>query len=100
MKHVALAALVLLVGGCSMAPFYAQIKAAGDQAIETAIEDRQDYNDKKVKTLTTLPCDISIGAYYRMDNTTNQKALTMLCSGREPDEPVPSLVPEESLATP
>jgi hypothetical protein len=40
------------------------------------------YNDRKAEVLLRLPCDISLGAYYRLTNSIQQEALVMLCSGR------------------
>jgi hypothetical protein len=79
------------VSGCSLAPFGDKVKVAVDTAIDTGIEDRKAYNDKKAGTLLELPCDISVGAYYRMQNSVQQEALTMLCSGKRPAEPNPPL---------
>lgn len=82
---------VVALGGCSLAPGAEKIEAAADTIVATGISDRRNYNDKKAETLLTLPCDISIGAYYRLSNSVQQEALTMLCSGRRLGEPVPTL---------
>ena len=97
LRHVFLglsAALLAAVSlaGCSLAPGGEKVQAAIDTAVETGIRDRMAYNDKKADTLLVLPCDISIGAYYRMQNSVQQEALTMLCSGKRANEPVPALV--------
>lgn len=85
-----LALLALLaggLGGCSLAPGGEKVQAAIDSAVATGLEDRRAYNDRKAETLLVLPCDISIGAYYRIDNAVKQKALQELCSGREIGQP-------------
>lgn len=79
------------VGGCSLAPGAEKVEAAGNAILDTGISDRRAYNDKKAETLVVLPCDISIGAYYRLNNAVQQEAIAMLCSGRRPDEMVPPL---------
>ncbi len=84
-------ATAVALAGCSLAPGSAKIKTAADTVIATGISDRRSYNDKKAETLLTLPCDISIGAYYRLSNTVQQEALTMLCSGKRPNEIAPPL---------
>jgi hypothetical protein len=84
-----LAALAL--SACSLAPGGGQIEALVTKAVDTAIQDRRAFNDKKADTLLTLPCDISIGAYYRLQNGVQQEALSMLCSGKRAGEPDPTL---------
>lgn len=79
------------LAGCTAAPFGDKATKAIDTLIDTGISDRKHYNDKKGEVLTVLPCDISLGAYYRMDNTVKQEALQMLCSGRRLGEPTPQL---------
>ena len=88
---VAPALLALTLAGCSLAPFGDKVETAVTTAVETGIDDRKAYNDKKAETLLELPCDISVGAYYRMQNSVQQEALTMLCSGKRPAEPNPPL---------
>ncbi len=91
MTRLALIALLILPG-CSLAPFGDKVQAGLVTAIETGTQDRRAYNDTKAETLLTLPCDISIGDFYRIHNTVKQKALNMLCSGLEPEEAAPALV--------
>jgi hypothetical protein len=87
----------LFVAGCTLAPFGDKIEKATVAVVEAGTQDRRAYNDLKAETLLTLPCDISIGAFYRIQNTTKQKALNMLCSGLEPEEPPPALIPLDPL---
>lgn len=84
---IALIALVA-VSGCSLAPLAAQVRASIDQGIESAVEDRMHYNDQKGELIMALPCDISVGAYYRMKNPNHQKAIGLLCSPA--GEPLPT----------
>lgn len=88
-----LAALVslALLGGCSLAPAGGRVESLAVSVVDTAIADRQSFNDKKAETLLVLPCDISLGAYYRLTNSIQQEALVMLCSGRRVAQPVPPL---------
>lgn len=93
-KAIGVAALLLAAGGlqaCSLAPGGSQVEAAVASAVEEGISERKAYNDRKAATLLTLPCDISVGAYYRLENAVQQEALTMLCSGKKPGEAPPPL---------
>lgn len=81
----------LPLSACSLAPGGAQIEKAAVTVIDSATAERKAYNDTKAEVLLTLPCDISIGAYYRIQNSTQQEALTMLCSGKRPGEAPPTL---------
>ena len=79
------------LSGCSLVPWGAQAEKAAVTVIDAAEKDRKAYNDQKADVLLTLPCDISIGAYYRIDNPVRQKAVQELCSGRELGQPTPEL---------
>ncbi len=81
----------LLLSACSLAPHGAEITALATTVAETAAADKRAYNDRKAETLLILPCDISIGAYFRLNNTVQQEALSMLCSGRRSGETPPVL---------
>lgn len=100
MRKLVVAGALALLTGCSLAPFGDQANKAVETAIDTGIEDRKAYNDQKASMLLVLPCDISIGAYYRMENSVQQEALTMLCSGKLPGEPAPPLVTTGTPAAP
>lgn len=89
-------ASVLSVVGCSLAPGGEKIDDAVTVAIATGIADRQSFNDKEAELLLRLPCDISIGAYFRLQNTVQQEALSMICSGRRSHESVPPLTSDAS----
>lgn len=82
---------LLLMGGCSLAPGGDKIESLTATLTSTGAADRRSYNDQKAETLLRLPCDISIGAYFRLQNTVQQEALSMLCSGRRTYEATPPL---------
>ena len=67
------------------------METAATTIVDAGISDRMSYNDKKAEVLLRLPCDISLGAYYRLTNSAQQEALIMLCSGRRVGQPVPPL---------
>jgi hypothetical protein len=91
MKKILIIFSLFLLQACSLAPFGDKVQTAIDTAVDTGIEDRKAYNDKKATTIIAATCDVSIGAFYRLANTTQQKALAMLCSGLEPAVAPPSL---------
>lgn len=103
MRIIHALALLALTGcsACSLAPNGAQIEALVTKAVEQGIKDRKDYNDDKAGALLEAPCDISLGAYFRIGNAVKQEGLQMLCSGVRPNEPVKSLpVAPEKPASP
>lgn len=81
-----------LSAGCSLVPGSDKVEAAVGAAKTAGLSDRRSYNDMKAETLLALPCDISIGAFYRLANSVQQEALAMLCSGRRTGESEPQLV--------
>lgn len=84
-------AIMVALTGCSLAPGGGKIEAASNALIAAGVSDRRSFNDKEADVLLALPCDISLGAYYRLGNSVQQEALVMLCSGRKPSEPEVSL---------
>lgn len=88
---LALALAGTALQACSLPPGGAQAGRAAAAAVAEGAEDRRAYNDRKAAALLALPCDISVGAYYRLANAVQQEALAMLCSGRRPGEPAPAL---------
>lgn len=75
------AAAVLLVQGCSMVPYYSQVKAVADTGIATAVEDRREFNDKKLAVNLVALCDSSIGAVNRHPNAEVRDFVNRLCGG-------------------
>ena len=76
---------LLALGGCSLAPHYPQLKAIADQGIDTAIQDRKDFNDKKAEVILALPCDVSLGAVRRIGDERKRAILIELCGGPKAD---------------
>lgn len=85
LSSVALALLAL--NGCSLAPGGAQIEGAAVRAIDKGRSEVKAFNDTKAEVYMALPCAISLGAYYRLDNAIKQKGLRLLCSGRDDGKP-------------
>lgn len=85
MKRVLLVIGLLALGGCSMMPYYSEVKGIAQQGVETAIADRQSWNDTKAKAILALPCDASVGAVMRLENERQRAILIELCGGPAAD---------------
>jgi len=72
-------ALAVSVAGCSLAPGGAQAQRAVETVIDTGIDDRRAYNDKKAEVLPVLACDISVGAYGRMAESDVKRGVALIC---------------------
>lgn len=66
---------------CSLLPHYTQLKAVAEQGVDTAIEDRKDFNDKRAQVAVELPCDVPLGAIFRIADTRKRAILIELCGG-------------------
>ena len=77
---IALVAAAALAG-CSMVPYYSEVKAAADAGIATAVQDRQDFNDKRLAVNLAALCDSSIGAVNRHPDTSVRDFIDRLCGG-------------------
>jgi hypothetical protein len=69
----------LAAGGCSLVPGGAGVQRAIDTAVDTGIEDRRAYNDKKASVMPALACDISLGAYARMPEGNVKRGVALIC---------------------
>jgi hypothetical protein len=74
-----LLALAVSIAGCSLAPGGAQAERAVETVIDTGINDRRAYNDKKAEVLPALACDISVGAYGRMAESDVKRGVALIC---------------------
>ena len=83
MRTVLLGAGLLMLAasmtGCSLAPGGAQAQRAVETVIDTGINDRRAYNDKKAEVLPALACDISVGAYARMTESNVKRGVALIC---------------------
>jgi hypothetical protein len=70
-----------LLAGCSMVPYYSQVKAVADAGIATAIDDRREFNDKKLAVNLAAMCDSSIGAVNRHPDIDVREFVDRLCGG-------------------
>lgn len=67
------------VTGCSLVPYGAEAQRAIETAVDTGIDDRRAYNDKKADVLPVLACDISVGAYGRMAESDVKRGIALIC---------------------
>lgn len=85
---LALLALLGALSGCSMVPYYAEVKAIAHQSVDTAIEDRRKFNDLKAEAILALPCDVSLGAVMRIEDARKRDILIELCGGPAADSSI------------
>jgi len=82
MRMMLLGAVLLAAftaAGCSLIPYGAEAQRAIDTAVDTGINDRRAYNDKKAEVLPVLACDISVGAYGRMPESDVKRGVALIC---------------------
>jgi hypothetical protein len=78
--------------GCSMVPYYSQVKAVADTGIATAMQDRKEYNDKKLAVNLAALCDSSIGAVNRHPEPGVRDFVNRLCGGEGPTDRLADLL--------
>lgn len=71
--------ILAALSGCSMVPYYSQIKAVADTGIATAVEDRKDFNDKKLAINVVALCDNSVGAVGRYPDAQVRDFINRMC---------------------
>src|SRR5262245_1903885 len=91
--------LALLLGGCSAILGYSAYKTAASGAVDQAILDRMEYNDKKAVVVRSLACDMSLGAYARMPAGNVKTGVGLIC-GIQPDLPPMIIVSSGTEAEP
>ena len=80
-SHIATVVAALLASGCSMVPYYSEVKAVADAGIATAVQDRKEFNDKKLAINLVVLCDSSIGAVNRYPDAGVRDFIDRLCGG-------------------
>ena len=77
---VAVALFPALAGtGCSLLPYGSEAQRVIETAVDTGVDDRRAYNDKKAEVLPVLACDISVGAYGRMAESDVKRGIALIC---------------------
>ena len=74
--------------GCSMVPYYGEVKAVADSGIATAVADRKAFNDKKLEVNLAALCDSSIGAVNRHPEPDVRQFISRLCGGDAEEIPM------------
>ena len=69
----------LAATGCSLVPYGSEAQRVIETAVDTGIDDRRAYNDKKAEVLPVLACDISVGAYGRMAESDVKRGVALIC---------------------
>ena len=80
-RQIAVAIAVVALPACSMIPYYTEVKAVADAGIATAMNDRREFNDKKLVVNLAALCDTSIGAVNRHPDIDVREFIDRLCGG-------------------
>lgn len=88
---VAVALAAAMMAGCSMVPYYSEVKAVADAGIATAVQDRKEFNDKKLAINLAALCDSSIGAVNRHPDGSVRDFVNRLCGGEGQGVPMDRL---------
>ncbi len=87
-RPIILAGILAALSGCSMFPYYNEVKAVAKEGVYTAIDDRKAVNDVKADVLLALPCDASVGSVMRLEDARKRAILIELCGGPTADTQV------------
>lgn len=80
-RQIAVAVAAMTLPACSMVPHYTEMKAVADAGIDTAVQDRREFNDKKLAVNLAALCDSSIGAVNRHPDINVREFIDRLCGG-------------------
>ena len=80
-RQIAVAIAVAALPACSMIPYYTEVKAVADAGIATAMNDRREFNDKKLVVNLAALCNTSIGAVNRHPDIDVREFIDRLCGG-------------------
>jgi len=80
-SSIAAIGVVFAMTGCSMVPYYSEVKAVADAGIATAVRDRREFNDKKLAVNLAALCDSSVGAVNRYPDSRVRDFIDRLCGG-------------------
>jgi len=80
-RQIAVAIAAVTLPACSLVPYYTEVKAVADAGINTAIEDRRDFNDRKLEVNLAVLCDASVGAVNRHPDINVREFIDRLCGG-------------------
>jgi hypothetical protein len=80
-RQIVVAIAAAALPACSMVPYYSEVKAVADAGIATAVQDRREFNDKKLAVNLAALCDSSIGAVNRHPDNDVREFIDRLCGG-------------------
>jgi hypothetical protein len=80
-RQIAAVVAAVTLPACSMVPYYTEVKAVADAGIATAVQDRREFNDKKLAVNLAALCDSSIGAVNRHPDVNVREFIDRLCGG-------------------
>ena len=80
-RQLIVAAAAATLSACSLVPYYSEVKAVADAGIATAVQDRQEFNDKKLAVNLAALCDTSVGAVNRHPDINVRDFIDRLCGG-------------------
>ena len=80
-RQIAVVIAATALPACSMVPYYTEVKAVADAGINTAIEDRREFNDRKLEVNLAALCDTSVGAINRHPDINVREFIDRLCGG-------------------
>ena len=80
-RQIAVAIAAVTLPACSLVPYYTEVKAVADAGINTAIEDRREFNDRKLEVNLAALCDSSVGAVNRHPDINVREFIDRLCGG-------------------
>ncbi len=83
MKKALIICSLVVLAGCETAQV----------GVQTAVAKKQQFNDGKAQLSLVLPCDITVGAFFRSLNPSQQRAVEALCGGESMPKK-PKLSPE------
>ena len=80
-RQIAVVVAAVTLPACSLVPYYTEVKAVADAGIATAVQDRREFNDKKLAVNLAALCDSSIGAVNRHADNEVREFIDRLCGG-------------------
>ena len=90
-----IAAVALLLGGCSLVPGGAQYQAAIDAGTDAAVRDVQHFTDRAAWVYSQGMCAVTVGAYARMSDGAIKTGIGLICGLIDLDDlrPLPAALP-------
>lgn len=79
MRHaIAIGAVAVALAGCDTT---GAILGAAEGRVERAVKQTERLNDTEARAYKRAPCAVSVGAYFRMLDERERRAVDVLCGG-------------------